>query len=303
MTVALNTNKLGILLALASSDNDAEALSALRKAKGVLTGAGMDFKDVAEKMRAAPKPTVQTGHTDAGPTFADIFTGFDDHMEAKQPGWKAQQAAQRAERARQQAEERAAVIAKYGSEKAATAPCERERILIAATAHLARKFKKTYANGTFTVDGLDGWNGGIGDTPASVIEAVSNAMPMPTTIRQAKEECEYWDRRNREIDAVYGFTGERQVGLAAEARWELVRKLYERDMPISTIDDMHARLQFIAASEWKDDACDAAPSLLEAFERLVLNPEPTAEPMAPKAKPTRKPKTDRRQFELFTGDI
>jgi hypothetical protein len=216
-------------------------------------------------------------------------------MEAREPGWKAREAVKRAERARQRAEERAAVIAKYGSEAAATAPCERERVLNAATAHLARKFKKTYANGTFSVDGLDGWTGDIGDVPASVIEAVTNAMPMPTTIRQAKDECEYWERRDREIDAVHGFTGERQVGLAAEARWDLVRKLYERDMPISTIDDMHARLQFVAASEWKDDACDAAPSLLEAFERLVMS---TA--AARPRKTSRQPrKSEAGQFDLF----
>jgi len=273
----INANRLAKLLALAGSNHDGEATTALRKVNEMLKAAGMSFTDVAEKLRAPTALAVHTGHQQHAPAGADIFTGFDDWMDAKEPGWKAKQAAQRAERDRRQAEERTAVIAKYGSEEAATAPCERERTLNAATAHLARKFKKTYANGTFTVDGLDGWNGGIGDAPASVIEVVSNALPMPTTIREAKEEHEYWEARDREIDAVYGFTGNRQVGLAAEARWDMVRKLYERDMPILTVDDMHARLQFVAASDWREDACDAAPSLLEAFERLVVNAGPLAD--------------------------
>ena len=205
------------------------------------------------------------------PSGFDIFAGaFDDWVEAKEPGWKAKKAADRAEKAIRDAEERAAALAKYGSEEAVKAPCERERTLNAATAHLAGEFKKTYANGTFTVDGLDGWSGGLDDAPASVIEAVSNAMPMPTTIREAKEEHEYWEARDREIDAVYGSHGNRQVGLAAAARWEMVRKLYERDLPILSVDDLHARLQFVAASDWIDDICDAMPSLLEAFARLVV---------------------------------
>lgn len=234
----------------------------------------MSFTDVAEKLKA---PTVQNGQrsgSDHGPSPASAFAGFDDWMETKEPGWKAKQAAERADRSRHQAEERAAVIAQYGSEEAAIAPCQRERALNVATVHLARRVEKASAGGAFFVGTLDGWSGGIGEPPASVIEAVSAALPMPATIREAKEEHEYWESRNREVDAIHGFTGDVQLGLAAEARWGLVRNLYERGMPIRTVDDMHVRMQLVATSEFNDTAADAAPVLLEAFERLVIDAKP-----------------------------
>ena len=57
MSAPLNHDKLGKLLALASSDNDNEALAAMRMAKKLLDGAGMDFKDVAERMSKAKAST------------------------------------------------------------------------------------------------------------------------------------------------------------------------------------------------------------------------------------------------------
>ncbi len=270
----LDTVKLGKLLALAGSDQDGEAVTALRKANAMLKSAGMSFTDVAEKLKAPKAPIVQNGrqsNQDQGATWNSAFTGFDDWVEAREPGWKARRSAERNKRNRDQAEERISVIAKYGSEDAATAPCERERVLDDACAHLVRRVIKTDSRGKLSMDTLDGWAGGVDDPPASVIEAVSSALPMPTTIREAQEECVYWETRNREIDAIHGFTGDRQLGLAAEVRWGLVRGLYERGLPILDLDDIHARLQFVASSEFNCDAADAAPALLEAFERLVIN--------------------------------
>ncbi len=225
-------------------------------------------------------------------------------MEVKQLGLKSKQAEARAERERQQSAERAAVLEKYGSEEAATAPCERECTLNAATAHLARTVMKTFSNGTFPWNTLDGWSGGIGEgeMPASVIDAVTAALPMPTTIREAKAEHVCWRRRDQEIDAIYGFAGDMQVGLAAQARWELVRKGYEQAFLIRSLDDLHCRLLFAANSDWKDEVCDAGPSILDAFERLVLTQPPAdislAEPSNIDAVQTGQPRTtsERRDY-------
>jgi hypothetical protein len=54
--VMLDTDKLAKLFALASSDNDNEALGAMRKAKTMLSSARMDFNDVADRM-VTPKAT------------------------------------------------------------------------------------------------------------------------------------------------------------------------------------------------------------------------------------------------------
>lgn len=177
---------------------------------------------------------------------------------------------------RRDAKERAAIIAKYGSKKAATAPCERERALNAATAHLARKVRKTYANGIFTVDTLDGWNSGIDDPPASVIEAVSNALPMPTTIQEASEEHEYWEARNREIDIVCGPIGERVVGLAAQARWDIVRDLLETGLRASNLDEVLIRQRYLVERE--SSMPEVEKAVLVDLEHLV---QMQAAPAAP----------------------
>lgn len=72
--MALDTAKLGKLLALASSDNDHEALSALRMAKNVLTGAGLDFKHVAERL-ATPKASTYDFDAEPMPTDRGQPTG------------------------------------------------------------------------------------------------------------------------------------------------------------------------------------------------------------------------------------
>lgn len=288
----MNADKLSKLLAMASSDNDGEALAALRKAKSLLTGAGMDFKDVAERVREPASAVVQAGQKNATPR-ANPFAGFDDFMETQEPGWKAKQARARAEKKRREAEQRAAVIAKYGSEEAATLPCERERALNKATAHMRRREPKTFANGVFTMSTLDGWDG-LRDMPPSLVEAVTTALPMPATVREARAECEYWDARNREIDAVLGFTGDRQIGLAAQARWDVIRPLYERDMPIASVDDLHVRLDFAVNDETHPDQ-ETMVSILDGFERVVMSADPPPAP-AQNGRPARA--SDRRAVVL-----
>ncbi|MBP2291022.1 hypothetical protein [Azospirillum rugosum] len=270
----LDTDKLLKVLAMAGSDQDGEALAALRKAQGMLKDAGKTFGDLTVKgqdraTKAKPSPA-------AGPTIVDIFAGFDDHMEAKQPGWKAKQAEARAERTRREADERAAAIARYGSLEQAKQPCPREQRLNEATAHLKRTISKEYANGTFDVDSLDGWTGGFDDKmPDSVMAAVAGAYPMPSTLRDARDEALYWTGRNRELERVWTepgsiFGADSYLGLAADARRMLVDDLWRKG-PIATLDDLQVRIECAASEEWRDLASDAMPGILEAFNRLVPN--------------------------------
>jgi len=292
MNAPLNTDKLGKLLSLASSDNDNEALAALRMAKNLLTGAGMDFKDVAQRM-AIPKAA--TPDFDFASAWADVSStwhkpaappkpkGYTDDCgntwasKSEHDDFRAQQRVWREAERRRYAPQRAAVLEKYGSFAAAVARDEREQALHEAALpwlqdpnspepgyeHLAGRWHSS----------MGGWkqhdfNKHPADECRAAIEA---AIPMPTTIREARDEAQYWDQRSDDLCHALEYWGDEQLDLPAAYRRELVRKMYERTMPVVTLDNMHVRLQFLAASDRKDDACDATPSILDAFELLVLN--------------------------------
>ncbi|AWJ86338.1 hypothetical protein TSH58p_22755 (plasmid) [Azospirillum sp. TSH58] len=273
MTV-LDNNKLGKVLALAGSDQDGEALAALRKARDMLKAAGMTFGDLTVKGVDAPCSVAPTG-----PVFTNPFAGFEDRMEAREPGWKAKQAAARAEQIRKEAAEREAVLAKYGSEQKAKLPNERERLLNKAVSHLWRKIGKDYANGTFSVDSLDGWTGSYGDKmPDTVRAAVETAYLMPVTLREAQDEYRFWRERDRELERVWCAPGEvggdTYLDLPALAREQIINDMLRKG-PIATLDDLLVRIEM--AVELDGFAEDAAPSILEAFKRLVPNiPAPAA---------------------------
>ncbi len=266
----LDHNKLAKVLALAGSDQDGEALSALRAAQGMLKAAGKTFADLS--MPAPTSSTKPSVKTSSGPTFVDIFAGFDDHMEAKEPGWKAKQAAARVDRLKREAAEREAAIAKYGSERAAKMPTARELVLNKATAHLKRKVQRPGFNGRpYAADTLDGWSWLSGTMPNSVRLAVADAYPMPTTLREAREEYRSWRVRDRELERVWCPPGEcggdTYLSLPASARMDVVSALWRKG-PIVTLDDLLVRIE--VGVEDKDWADEAAPSILEAFNRLVL---------------------------------
>jgi len=178
------------------------------------------------------------------------FAGFDDYMESREPGWKAKKAAEYAERERREAEELAAILARYGSEEAALAPCEREKVLIAATAHLVRMEWKNYANGRFEIETLDGWHDGIAqEIPASVVQAVSAAYSLPATVTEAYAEWQYWEGRDREIGLINDNTGDTNLGLAAEARREVVRRLFKTELRARSLAEVILRQRVVVESE------------------------------------------------------
>jgi hypothetical protein len=257
-TNSLNSDKLAKLLALASSSNDAEALSALRKASGMLKSAGMSFTDVAAKMKApAPQP-VQTGQP--APSARDIFAGFDDYMEAKEPGWKAKCAAERMERERQLAERKAAVIAKYGSVEAAVARDAREQVLHDAARPWLRGPNKPTNRSHLWLAGrwhktMDGWDGhGFGPDAKKkpgpeCCAALDAALPLPRTIREAHDEYRYWRERDDEIGLVLDCYGDEQLDLPAAYRLDRVRDLLETVLRASNLDDVLIRQRYLVDRE------------------------------------------------------
>lgn len=253
-TDTLNTDKLAKLLALASSSNDAEALSALRKASGMLKSANMSFTDIAEKVKApAPQP-VQTGQP--APSARDIFAGFDDYMEAKEPGWKAKCAAERMESERQLAERKAAVIAKYGSVEATVARDAREQVLHDAARPWLRGPNKPTDRSHLWLAGrwhktMDGWDGhGFGPDAKKkpgpeCCAALDAALPPPRTIREAHDEYRYWRERDDEIGLALDCYGDQQIDLPAAYRLDQVRDLLETGLRASNLDDVLIRQRYL----------------------------------------------------------
>jgi hypothetical protein len=246
--MALDTDKFAKVMARAASGYDGERLNSMRLAETQLVkDLGLTFADIANQLReagsarSAAQSTAQPAQSARAATV-NPFAGFDDWMEKEEPDWKAKQAAERAERLRKRKAELAEIIARYGSKEAALAPCPREQLLIDATRHLARKEWKQYVNGRAQMDTLDGWDG-FKDSPQSVIDAVSAAYPLPRTVTEAKAECDYWQNRNHELELVYGNNiGDTMVGLAAQAREEIVRKLFRYGLPAETVAEVEMRV-------------------------------------------------------------
>ena len=144
---------------------------------------------------------------DAVPKSEWFFDIFDRKEDAADRSWKAEQAARRRAKIVAWTIRRAALIAKYGSIDAATAPCERERLILAAVARW-----RTVRDNLRWTHALDGWQNSAftarGKAPAHVIEAIEQAYPLPTTFAQAKAEHDYWTERNQELEDAFSKDGE-----------------------------------------------------------------------------------------------
>lgn len=292
--MTLDFDKLGKLLALAGSDYDGEAVAAVRKANAMLRASGLSFTDVAERLRQ-PTPAGRFSTFDdlADNIAEEVVRAYQKTQERRKPkgytkggitwaskaaydAFCAQEAARREAERRRHAPQRAAVLAKYGSETAAIARDEREQVLHDAALpwlegpfapqpgheHLAGRWH----------DSMGGWSRYDFDKhPVDECrQAIETAFPIPTAIRGAQDELRYWDERNDELCHALELWGDEQLDLPASYRRDRVRRLYETELPIVTLDDLHLRLSLAAHADWKDVADELAEPNLEAFERLIL---------------------------------
>ena len=269
----LDAERFAKVLALASSNMDGEALAALRKANAMLQSAGMSFIDIAERLKEGRPAAVHYEHTASppqAPTFADIFAGYDDRMEEKQPGWKAKQAAERAERDRKRVEFRKGVLEKYGSEEAALAPCWREQALRRALGPLVVDRDEPWSRWADNVGGL-GYCGdfsGFERVPPQVKVAIETAYPLPTTVQEAHAEHEAWREREREMDAALNWnSGDTALDLVGYARMERVRMLLETELPARDWADVLFRSRYYRGLEFQCDRIEGA--IHNDIERLV----------------------------------
>jgi hypothetical protein len=264
---------------------DPEALAKLRKI-WELTRSPMPGEAAAARSRAvalaakygiaaADIPGVlETGTTKTPPARRNVFDGFDDWMEQQEPGYKAREAAKRTEQARDRAAFREAVIRKYGSKEAAVAPDLMEQAIEAAAAPFKRQKMKTYANGVFETETLDGWTDIYGSEkpPHRVRRAIEEAIPLPTTIAAAKAEYDTWRERDNELQAVWGGNADSQLSLACELREKLVEDLLETGLRAATLADLIIRQRHAIDGDYHER--EIMQAVLEDLEHLARLAEP-----------------------------
>jgi hypothetical protein len=288
-TDTLNTDKLAKLLALASSPNDAEALSALRMARAELIRVGMDFKDVANRMaqpaasrfdkawdaawdsawaeasRTQQPPPKPKGYTVGGFTF--------ESKEAYEDFCRQEREQREAERQRH-APKREAVLAKYGSAEAAIARDAREQTLHDAALpwlegpHVPDDSDYAFLAGRWH-ESMGGWKRyNFTKKPApECIAALEAAMPLPKTITEAHAEYLYWEERNDEIEHALECYGDEQLDLPAAFRRERVRNLLETELQASNLDEVLIRQRHLVERESSMPEVELA--VLADLERLA----------------------------------
>ena len=182
-----------VVALMRSTQHAGEQKAARSRAEAMAVAAGMTLEEALAVV--------------AAPTSEWFFDIFDRKEDAADRSWKAEQAARRRAKIAAWTIRRAALIAKYGSIDAATAPCERERLILAAVARW--RTVRDNPRWTHTLDGWTGWaSAARKEAPAHVIEAIEQAYPLPTTFAQAEAEHDYWTERNQELEDAFSDDGD-----------------------------------------------------------------------------------------------
>ncbi|MCI4678164.1 hypothetical protein K9U39_15125 [Rhodoblastus acidophilus] len=275
--MSLDLIRLGKLLSLAGSDNESEAIAAVRKLKDHLSSEGLSFTDLGQTLIGQGERRSDGGQRPqarepATNTFTDE-TGVVWPSRRAYEKYQAAAAARREDDWRKTETERNEVIARYGSREAALARNDREQMLHDATADLlVRCEPDTNPPGRWHAS-LGGWDrSSFVPLSPTVMARIEQAFPLPKTVRQAKDEFDYWKQRSNELEMLMGRPEDSQLDLPAICRAQRVQALYEHELPIRSIDDLHLRLQFTVKPEWTDDTGKALPDILEAFEALIVAP-------------------------------
>lgn len=115
---------------------EGERTAARARAEAMAQRAGMTLNQALSNMDS----TLKSQPTPAGTSdWRDIFSGMDDWMEEKHPGYKAKQAEKKSAREERRAERRRLLLEQFGSVSAVFALTEIERALFVAAAPFAKR--------------------------------------------------------------------------------------------------------------------------------------------------------------------
>jgi hypothetical protein len=268
--MTIDTGKLQKVMALLDSPNAGERMAALVATNKVLAAGGKSWHDVSTILTGGLGPHAPV----AVPPQANPFGGFDDWMEKQEPGHKARCAAERARQTQEQAAYRAAVIARYGGKDAATKPTEIERTIDAAVAPFMRKEMHTDSRDPTPRTTLDGWWWDGGQISERVVAAMQAALPLPTTIAEAKAEYDIWRERDCELEAIQGRGRDTWLSLGCYLRLHLVTNLLHHCLRAVSIEDALVRQRAIRDDDMPPDENeqDAMLADLEHLARTQTTP-------------------------------
>jgi len=269
----LDVAKLAKVLALADSANAGEAAVAVETARRMLAKEGKRLVDLIAGLDL-PQPTPAPAAEP--PTPRSQPPSPRDHSPPPPP------------RSGQAPLEAQVVINRYGSQEAALAPCSREKLLRAAVARWARPLEAPLERWTRS---LDGWTAASlpRHMPPDIRRAVETAYSLPTTIAGALAELEYWERREREIAALWsrlaqGDGAATYLDLPAHARAIVIRRLVEHGLRAQTAQEALARAEYWRARNGRGSWVEAA--LLEDLRHLARLENTSEQSEEDQGKPT-----------------
>ena len=272
MTKLLNDkdiNRLRNAWALADSPVPGKADAAVFACRRILAANGKtmdDLPDILRENSPVSMPSDEPAPPQSAASFSDdFFAGVDDRMEEMHPGYKAERAAKQAKQAADKSALRRSLIAKHGSFKAATAPNAMERAVNDAVAQFARKVMYKFSNGTFPTDSLDGWAGsfaGIEPPPEHVAAAVRNALPLPTTIAEGKEEYDAWQERRNELGALWK-TDDPSLSIGCDLREKIIEDMLHEGLRAVSIEDAIVRHRALIDREFEPSKAETEAMLAD----------------------------------------
>lgn len=283
-----------------------------RKVVALLRGGGTEGERIAAKSRAeaiAAKAGLSLESALAildsqkpSPTARGFFDGFDDWMEAREPGYKARRAAEHAEKKKQKDIRCAEIAAEYGSIDAILDRTNQEQALRGAVTHLAVWDTWTdsatgkvhpYAR---SLDGTEHCSRYSDLTPA-IIDAVSGAYPIPTALNGVLDEHQHW--RRLELDRDVAIDGEWVHYLEVQARIAVLEEELN-SRPAASWDDLTARMKWWEIEiNWEFSRTKEEN---HAFRTRVTDDFNILRSMTARGPPKRVRRDDGREPDLFSGN-
>lgn len=233
--MALDMDKLRKVRALMGGGKTAgERAAARARAEAIARRAGLSLTVALSKLDAPDRPQPP-----------NIFAGFDDWMEEREPGYKARKAVERAQREATRLARCRDLLAVYGSEDAVFAPSPVEAALRDALAHLEDPENTLWGYRDYKA----------GKPTPEMWSAIRGAVHVPETVPEAWEA---YQARERLVDDRCAFVPD----YSPEPWGDVWRTVLERlldTLNTPTAEGIAARIEwqeFLANREWQRNVED-----------------------------------------------
>ena len=203
-----------------------------------------------EGERTAAKTSAEKMARRAGVTLEQAISSIEITIHAQQPinpfdefFNSPEMRAERAEREREDEIKRQAILREYGSVEAVWADTEREMLLSTAVDHM-KDWKEWTDNDGSTHSYISGLNGAnsfywLNEIDPDILNAVSNAYPIPSTLGAVLSEYREWDK----LYAIRSLFGAGDHWHWSEARITVLRDILN-NRPVCNWEDMDARIEW-----------------------------------------------------------